>query len=117
MVDSLNFSATAVSFIDRRASDSESKLAPPLLSTLSALPNHWERHSVIQRYTSPRCFISMASSVFFFSPSLSPNLCHFVSGKQHFSNKPRTSSKSPISIGQNKNDGFNISKLYLNKID
>ena len=52
MVDSLNFSATAVSFIDRRASDSESKLAPPLLSTLSALLNHWERHSVIQRDTS-----------------------------------------------------------------
>ena len=52
MVDSLNFSATAVSFIDRRASDSESKLAPPLLSTLSTLPNHWERHSVIQRDTS-----------------------------------------------------------------
>ena len=52
MVDSLNFSATAVSFIDPRASDSEFKLAPPLLSTLSALPNHWERHSVIQRDTS-----------------------------------------------------------------
>ena len=52
MVDSLNFSATSVSFIDRRASDSEFKLTPPLLSTLSALPNHWEIHSVIQRYTS-----------------------------------------------------------------
>ena len=48
MVDSLNFSATAVSFIDRRASDSEFKLAPPLLSTLSTLRSHWERHSVKQ---------------------------------------------------------------------
>ena len=48
IVDSLNFSATAVLFIDRRASDSEPKLAPPLLSTLSTLRSQWERHSVIQ---------------------------------------------------------------------
>ena len=94
MVDSLNFSATAVSFIDRRAADSKSKLAPPLLSTLSTLLNHWKRHSVIQRYTSPWCFISMASSVFFLSPNLSPSSCHFVSGKPHIFNKSRTSIRS-----------------------
>ena len=72
-----NMSATAISFIARTASESESQVAPPLRLTLSALRSQVARHSVKHRYRLSRFSSSMASSVFLCSPSLSPSPSHF----------------------------------------
>ena len=73
-----NMSATAISFIARTASESESQVAPPLRLTLSALRSQVARHSVKHSDRSSRYLCSMSSSVFLCSPSLSPSPTQFL---------------------------------------
>ena len=84
-----NASATEFSSISCRARERESNVGRPLLSTLSTLLSHNERHS-IKRLSIDALSCLMASRLVLSSPSNSPRSDHLVFGKLHLFSKLMT---------------------------